>query len=255
MRKSKVLGPFALSKWAKPKKKKWLSLPSPVDLGWSDHNALEDADWSDEPKGKTWQDWHAHVKALHPVKYFLIETLTDFVKFKIWFPIKRPISDAHYWLVSHIVPSRRYHMLDLRQPIGKGELANIDSYRYGWRDVPEKMLYAMFNLLGEYLNEEKPHDLTQWYTREQIEADEGFKSQQDAIDEARAIYHWWTVGKKEEEKAQSDEQHLWWMAKKAKKLDEAKVHWDKMREMEEANEAKVDEMIARLMKIRRTLWT
>jgi hypothetical protein len=116
------------------------------------------------------------------------------------------------------------------------------------------MLYAMFNLLGEYLNEEHPHDLTQWYTREQIEADAGYKAQQDAIDEARAIYHWWTVTKQEDEKAHTDMLSTWHTAKKAKdpKVEE---YWELMHKMEADNEAKTDEMIARLMKIRRTLWT
>jgi len=225
--------------------RKLLKLPSPVDLGWSEYNALEDEDFSDEPQGKTWQDWHRTVKQMHPVKYFLAETLADWVRYKVWFPVKRPFSKAHYWLVSHLVPSRRYHMLDLRQEGG---------YQYGWQDVPEKMLYAMFNLLGEYLNKEEPNDLTQWYSREEIEANEGYKAQQDAIDEARAIYHWWTVGRKEEQKAKDEMQSLWWAAKKAKD-PKKEEYWEKMQKMDDDMETKTDEMIARLMKIRRTLWT
>lgn len=242
--RTKLLGPFDHKEYDK-KNKKWWKLPSPVDLGWSEYNALEDADWSDEPQGKTWQDWHAHVKAAYPVRYFFTEAFPAWFRRKIWWPIKHPVSDAHYWLVSHLIPSRRYHKLDLRQ---------VGGYQYGWRDVPEKMLYALFNLLGEYLNEEKPHDLTQWYTREQIEADEGMKAQQEAIDEAKAIYHWWTVTKLADEKAHSDMLHTWHVAKKAKD-PKVQEYWDQMHKMEEANEAKIDEMIARLMKIRRTLWT
>lgn len=241
--RTKLLGPFDHKEYDK-KRKRWWKLPSPVDLGWSEYNALEDAEWSDEPKGKTWQDWHAHVKSKYPVHYFLVETVPDWFRTKIWWPIKHPAERLHYWLVSHLIPSRRYHMLDLRQKNG---------YRYGWQDVPEKMLYAMFNLLGEYL-EEGPNDLTQWYTREQIEADEGMKAQQDAIDEARAIYHWWTVEKPANEKARDGMLHTWASAKKAKD-PKKQEYWDTMQKMEEDNEAKTDEMIARLMKIRRTLWT
>src|SRR5574339_627384 len=179
--------------------RKLFKLPTPVDLGWSEYNALEDEDFSDEPQGKTWQDWHRTVKQMHPVKYWIAETFGDFVRYKIWLRFTRPFRNAHYWFVSHFVPSRRYHMLDLRQPCHKDEINEVgDCYRYGWRDVPEKMLYAMFNLLGEYLNKENPHDLTQWYTREQIEADEGMKRQQADIEEARAIYHWWTITRHED---------------------------------------------------------
>lgn len=230
--------------WDKLKKKLY-GLPSPIELGWSKHNALEDEDFSPDPKGKTWQDWHRHVKQLHPVRYFIVESVPKFWRYKIYWPIKRPIEKAHYWLVSHLIPSRRYHMLDLRQPGG---------YQYGWNDVPEKMLYAMFNLLGEYLNKEQPFDLSDSYTEEQIEADPGMKLQQGSLCEARAIYHWWTVGKKQEEDAISDQQDIWWKARKAKD-PEAETHFTKLNEMKEAQENKTDEMIARLMKIRRGLWT
>lgn len=241
--RTKILGPFDHKAYDK-KNKRWWKLPSPVDLGWSEYNALEDEDWSDEPQGKTWQDWHAHVKKHYPIHYFLVESLPTFLRRKVWWPIKHPAERLRYWLVSHLVPSRRYHMLDLRQK---------DGYRYGWQDVPEKMLYAMFNLLGEYL-EEGVNDLTQWYTREQIEADEGYKAQQDAIDEARAIYHWWTVEKPAAEKAHTEMLSLWHKSKKAKD-PRTEEYWKTMQKMEDDNEAKIDEMIARLMKIRRTLWT
>lgn len=226
--------------------KKLVSLPSPRELGWSKHNALEDAEFSPNPRGKTWQDWHAHVKQLHPTKYFIVETLPKWFRYKIYWPIKRPIEKAHYWFVSHFIPSRRYHMLDLRQPGG---------YRYGWQDVPEKMLYAMFNLLGEYLNGEQPVDLSDWHTEAQIEADPGMKMQQNSLNEARAIYHWWNVGRKAEEKAISDKQHEWWLHRKDQKSTQAEALFKELKEMEEAYENKTDEMIARLMKIRRTLWT
>jgi hypothetical protein len=234
--------------------RKLFKLPSPVDLGWSEYNALEDEDFSDEPKGKTWQDWHRAVKEMHPVKYWIAETFGDFVRYKVWFPIKRPFETAHYWFVSHFVPSRRYHMLDLRQPRKVGDVINLDCYRYGWRDVPEKMLYAMFNLLGEYLNDENPHDLTQWYTREQIEADEGMKKQQADIEEGRAIYQWWTVGRHEEEEMHSKLLHDWCEARRAKASNKEHL-WEMLQQYKEYQENKTDEMIARLMKIRRTLWT
>lgn len=234
--------------------RKLFKLPSPVELGWSKHNALESTEFSDDPQGKTWEEWHIHVQKLHPVKYFFAETLVDWFNHKIWWPIKHPVTDAHYWFVSHFIPNRRYHMLDLRQPKMKGELADIDCYRYGWQDVPEKMLYAMFNLLGEYLNGEQPVDLKQWYTDQQIEADPGMRNQQGSLNEARTIYHWWAVGRKKEILAHSEMLTTWADAKKKK--DPAKEkYWTQLKKMEEDMETKTDEMIARLMKIRRSLWT
>lgn len=224
--------------------KKLVTLPSPRQLGWAKSNALEDEDFSDEPKGKTWQDWHRHVKQLHPTKYFIVETVPKFIRRKLWWPLKHRVDSLYYRIVSHIIPSRRYHMLDLRQEGG---------YRYGWQDVPEKMLYAMFNLLGEYLNQEQPSDLTDHYTDEQIEADANLKMQQGALSEARAIYHWWTVGRKQEEEAIDVVRNLWYQNRKVVGVREE--HWEKFKAMETAYEEKTEEMIARLMKIRRSLWT
>lgn len=224
--------------------RKLFRLPTPKELGWSDSNALESREFSDEPQGKTWEDWDEYVKEHYPVRYFLAETLADFIKYNIWWKVSKPVGKFWYWLKCHTLPSYRFHFLDMRQP----------DWRYGWRDVPEKMLCAIFNLLGEYLNKEGVHDLTQWYSRDDINKDPGMKQQQDAIDEARMIYRWWTIGRGEEQKAIQDMLHKWHDAKKGKDPQQSE-YWGALKLMEEGFETKTDEMIARVMKIRRTLWT
>jgi hypothetical protein len=174
--------------------RKLFKLPSPKDLGRSEYNALPSREFTPDVEGYCWEDWHEEAKRLHPIKYWIAETAGDFFRYKIWLPIKRPFSDAHYWFVSHFIPSRRYHWLDLRQPCKKGDARNIDCYRYGWADVPEKMLYAMFNLLKEYFDE-NPYDLRTHYSLEEINADAGLKSQYETFQEARAILEWWNVGR------------------------------------------------------------
>jgi hypothetical protein len=144
-------------------------------------------------------------------------------------------------------------MLDLRQPHKAGGLPNIDNYRYGWRDVPEKMLYAMFNLLGEYFLEE-PTDLRKWHTPEEIEADAGMKQQQHNLDEARAIHKWWTVERNEEMTAIQDMTMKWHDAREVRD-PHAEEYWKQLGQMKDDFEAKTDEMIGRLMLIRRSLWT
>ena len=237
--------------------RKLLKLPGPVELGRSEYNALQSREFTPDCVGYTWEDWHEEVKKLHPIKYWLAETAGDFFRYKVWMRLTRPIKDAHYWIVSHFIPSRRFHMLDLRQPCGKGELSNIDCYRYGWHDVPEKMLYAVFNLLKEYFKE-NPYDLTQDYTLEEINADLGYKHQYETFQEAKNILQWWTIGRKEDHKAYNELLHRWCELRKnevTRKSGEADQIWAVMRNAEEDNEKKTDEMIARLMKIRRSLWT
>lgn len=234
--------------------RKLFKLPSPVDLGRSKHNALPLKEFSPECKDYCWEDWNDEVKQLHPVKYWISETFGDFIRYKIWLPIWRPIENARYWFVSHFVPSRRYHFLDLRQPCKSGEISNFDCYRWGWQDVPEKMLYAMFNLLGEYLKKEEPADLIKWYSIEDINADPCLKSQYEALNEAKAIYHWWTVERKLELEKDSKLLHSWSEAKKSMDPN-TKELWDKLQESGKVQEEKIDEMLIRLLKIRRNLWT
>lgn len=227
-----------------------------MDLGW-DSNALEMREFSPDTDGHTWEEWEETVQEMHPVRFFFAETLADFIRYKVWFPIKRPFVDAHYWFVSHFIPSRRYHMLDLRQPMEKGALINHDIYRYGWRDVPEKMLYAWFNLLAEYMKEE-PYDLTNDYTMEQINADLGMKRQHESLQEVKDILHWWQVERKQEYKTLSDIRGQWYKAHKdatarAKGTDEKL--YVVMHNAEKDIETKTDEMLTRVMKIRRSLWT
>lgn len=230
--------------------RKFLKLPSPVDLGWSEYNALPSKDWTPNCAGPTWEDWHVEVKKRHPIKYWIAETASDFLRFKIWFPIKKPFSKAYYWLTSHLIPSRRYHMLDLRQPGG---------YQYGWQDVDSRMLYAMFNLLKEYFKEE-PYDLSKDYSIEEINADPGRKTQYEHLQEAKAILHWWEVSRIEDAKARDDLLHQWSKLRKATKAlpgsdETVDKMWAVLQNAEQDDDKKEDEMIARLMKIRRTLWT
>lgn len=232
-------------------------LPTPVELGWSHSDALQSREFTPDCDGYTWEDWNETVKRMHPIKYFFAETLADFIRYKVWFPIKRPFVDAHYWFVSHFIPGRRYHMLDLRQPIKKGELVNHDAYRYGWRDVPEKMLYAWFNLLEEYMKE-NPYDLTQNYTLEQINADPGMKNQHDSLQEVKNILRWWRVERKQEYKILDDIQSQWYSAHKDA-VARGKGTNEKLlvvlHNAEKDIEEKTDQMLMRLIRIRRSLWT
>lgn len=225
--------------------RKLFKLPGPKELGRSDHDALPSRDFTPDCEGYTWEDWDKEVKEKYPIKYFFAETASDFIQFNIWLPIYRPIEDAKYWLVSHIVPSRRYHMLDLRQP--KNEFG-VDVYRYGWKDVPDKMLYAMFNLLDQFVKYELPN----YYCPPESDIDN--KIQRDTYFEILAIHKWWFHDRKVEEHA-IDELRTKWFSLRKTKSKQSEEFWAQMHEREAELECKTDEMIDRLMKIRRNLWT
>ena len=231
--------------------RKLLKLPGPKDIGKSDHNHfLPSRDFSPDCTDYCWEDWHVDVKKLHPIKYFLAETTTDFIRHKIWYPIIRPIEDARYFIVSHIIPSRRYHMLDLRQPNNKKY--DVDQYRYGWRDTPELMLFAIFNLLDNFVKNELPHCYTP--SEEDVLKEPGLKSQRDMHLEILAIHKWWIEDRKEEYKRFSDLRTTWYKKRKARDPG-AERYYKRMRKKEDAFEEKTDEMLNRLMKVRRALWS
>ncbi len=237
--------------------RKFFKLPSPVDLGMSKHNALPSRDFTPSCKGPTWEDYYAEVKKLHPIKYFLVETLPDFWRYKIWYKCTRPFTDAYYWIVSHFIPSRKYHMLDLRQPKMRNGIENQDAYRYGWHDVPEKMVYAMMNLLDSYLIDECPekyHDPSVSYSLEEIEADEGLKHQYHNLTEARAISHWWNNERNKETTKRIELLQKWSAAHRACSPEADKLS-EELWAHEKFCDDKLEEMLIRLIKIRPSLWT
>lgn len=227
-----------------------LKLLSPVDLGWSEYDALESKLFSGTTQGKTWEDWHETVKQMHPVKYFIVETAADYLRRKC-LRLLHPFKEFHYWLVSHLIPSRRYHMLDLRQP---GDQDTPDYYRYGWRDTDSRMLFALFNLLNEFVEGEMPD----YYcpTEEEVEKDPSLIHQRNFVFEVKAIHHWWNVTRKQDLKAHDNLVSQWSQARKEDgRSEKAAKLFRIIGAVEKDNEDKVDEMIARLMKIRRSLWT
>ncbi len=186
----------------------------------------------------TWEDWEELMRKDYPVRYFLSETLP------LWFSvhIKRPIKDAWYWVACHTLPSRKYHFLDLRQP----------NYKYGWIDSDTKMIYALFNILNKFVEDEMPH----WYcpSEEDVQQEPHLMYQRNAWLETKAIHYWWNVERIRQQKEEEDLLHRW---SEAHKVNAPETHqlWDELKKIEKAQDDKEDEMIGRLLKIRRSLWT
>lgn len=94
-----------------------------------------------------WDDWHAEMKSKYSIRYFFNRTLP------FWWRVNvlHKIDSFSYWLKSHFFPSKRHHMLDLRQ---KTASLLIDPYRYGWIDADLKIKYACFNILVSFMEKE-----------------------------------------------------------------------------------------------------
>lgn len=223
---------------------KWRWLPSPKKLGMAKSNALGSRDFGTQPGQPTWEDWQEKVKAMYPVRYFLIEELVPMLKVK-W---RKYVWEPWYWLKCHLHPRHRYHMLDLRQPKVKGE----HSYRYGWMDSDTQILYALFNILNNFVK----HEMPSWYcpSEEEVAEDPALLNQRNRYLEVKSIHYWWNVERKRQDKRHSELLSKWHDARQS---NDPAVHqyWTELKDDEKANKDKEDEMLARLLKVRGSLWT
>lgn len=226
--------------------KSLFKLPSPKELGISDSDYLPSRALSLNVKGPTWEDWNDIVKNRYPIKYFILESIPSFYR-EIFVKKYR---NFIYWLTSHLFPSKRHHYLDLRQPENH---RGIDSYKYGWSPVSERMLYAMFNLLEEYLSSDDLIKIQDLYSEEEINNNPELKNKNAAFKEAKALYYWWHI----ERKAHYHEYHdIFEEWSKCENIDPNKINYffEKLSSKEKFIEESTIEMTIRLMKIRPYLW-
>ena len=225
---------------------KWKFLPSPIKLGMSTSNALGSRHFGSQPGQATWEDWDEKVKAMHPIRYFLIEEFTPWVRLQ-W---RKYVTDPIYWFKCHFMKSYRYHFLDLRQPPNKE--FGFPAYKYGWIDSDTKMVYALFNILNTFVREEMPH---QFCPSEEDVADEPhLQHQRHAWLETKAIHYWWNIERLRQQKTHDELLNKWSDAHKVN-APETQQLWDDLKKIEQTLKDKEEEMIIRLIKIRGSLWT
>lgn len=184
----------------------------------------------------TWEDWHEEVKRDYPVRYWLTETVPRFFGRKAYW-----VGEWWYRIKCAVLPSYRFHLLDLRHP-GPGI-----EYEYGFRDVDTVMLWSCFVCLRSYIEKEEPWDPADGSTPEEL-AQEPLKSQKARYDEARALYDWWMKGRLEEEAYEK----VLFRQFEQNETEDTRDAWVTYRQWLEDRE---QEMLLRLIKIRGGLWT
>ena len=196
-------------------------VPEPVPGGalpfkWSTNN----------PEDFTWEDWEKRAQANYPLRFWLSKNVLP----EIWRAHRVLWKTPLYWLRTHTV--HRYHIIDMRYP--------KNGYKWGWIDRSEAVMFAAFATLVDFVENEYP-GLVDW------------SYHQAEHDEFMALYRWWTKERAEEHAAYerfSDEVLHGWPDRQPKPDDRAR-----MNEMSEALEAKDQEMLHRLVEVRRILWT
>lgn len=251
--KTKAVAPFQADNILNPKKnwlvRAWerLEPPNPKELGRSEYNALPSSYFSDDSDAYTWEDWHKEVARDYPIRYFLTHRIRNFWWASGGYVVRR-LSDAWYWVKCHTLTSHRFHLLDLRNP------APDIKYTHGFMDVAEVMMWSCFVLLRGYIEKEQPPNPRDHWPAEEVGPEGPLYEQQQHYDEAMALYTWWMKGREEERKATDAFYEAYKSIAKSDKeaRNAAAKVWH---EAEAAADKREDEMLNRLIVIRRSLWT
>lgn len=166
---------------------RFLRLPTVIELGRSNINALP-CHLFDSGKDKyNWKSYEAEMRKDYPIKYFIYYTLN------YWFSrnIIKPTKDFKYYIISHTI--RKYHLLDLR--------SKEFEYSYGWRDADTQMLLALMKIMENFIIEQDTVNHIVWLKEESAKDpdnkefgwNESIKFCEDLLD----IQKWWRVGRVE----------------------------------------------------------
>lgn len=190
---------------------------------------------------EVWDIFHQQMKENHPIKYFLSETLP--LRFRV--DIIMRIEEVFYFLRSHLVPSRRYHKLDLRQP----KRGNYNQYRYGWLDASEQIFFANMNILVSFIEKEFG-GYEEFLLRIEWLKEEKYSCEGE-IDLAQ-IYWWWHNTRYFDHLILDHMLDSWYECEEGKQKEMLfKLHTE-----EEARLNELDtEMLCLLMKRRGIMWT
>jgi hypothetical protein len=218
-------------------------LPSPKDLG-HPSNALPSRVFGAADGAYTWEDHHEFCRQRYPWRWRVSKAL-------MWMNHWPRLSQAWYWIRTHTY--NRYHLLDLR----RAEPENPDGYRWGWIDRDRMLLIASFKILRDFVEKEKPWPVADIIAKREVDGDPNgelpsLRRQQERFSEVMALYEWWIAGRFIERAAwqkASDALQLAWKQSGAQADADA---WIAHVQTENARE---DEMLARLLAVRHYLWT
>lgn len=178
-----------------------------------------------------WEDFDAKHKAKYPVRWFLFDTIPD------WLGVIAHRIRQHCWALKHrFIPRHKYHIIRT-------------SLEPGYWDPDTRILYATMDLVKEFV--EETEDVIDW------EADEAHAW---AWSDLQAVYKWWTDKYPYRENKLPDlpDVPIRKIANEEYKDDPDVKEWKRIAEihgmMEEQWVKEEEEMLMRVMRIRKFLW-
>lgn len=208
-------------------RKLW-QLPKPTSLGFSSDCAMGMRDFGLQPGQECWEDYYELCEEKYPVRYFMDKRMGTAVR-----RFRGHVRDLKYEILYLFSPRHRYHKLSLSQPSG---------YKRGWCDSDRQILFANFNILVNFvegeaggisrLEDDLERYLDRWGEYNGVWIDHA-KRTQELID----LYSYWK-----------------WERLPYYQYDLYENPYESF-EQSEADFEKETEMLARLMKVRRSMWT
>lgn len=214
---------------------KFLFPPGPKELGKSAHNALPLRSITPFTEEYCWEDWRRDVKKDYPIRYFLTQTVS------LWFFVKiiMPIQNLYWHLKDRFITKN--YLVDIRQGYN-----GFDCYHSRYIDGSEKILFACFNILRDFI---KHGLLSKQYS---IYSNSSYE-QKVIYDEALDIYDYWIFEREREYKAVDDLFIKFTEMSKNDKDEHIKAKKAWINAEGEFSKTE-DNMLIRLVKIRRSLW-
>lgn len=197
----------------------------------------------DSASSNGWKKWEEENKSEHPVRFFLLDTVPDFISFNWRWWIKDPI---YHFKCKYIV--KHHHI-----KIDVNRFMNYDkpSFRnYGWIDSDEQILHAMFQILVDFIEQEA--DIIDWA------AD---AKHQKIYNELRLLYDWWIKSRPDRDSSYPHTDDFGFdniFGDNARKHPGYKSWRDACEKKEERDreyELEDTEMLIRLITIRQYMWT
>jgi len=193
-----------------------------------------------------WTAWEEKTRKEHPVKWFTLETVPDFIEFTLWNPVSRRVYNlkCKYW-------SKHHHIkIDVPRFFVGEDFNDKVIEKYHWIESDTKILYANFQILVDFV--EKESDIVDWSSDPQHQ-----ESEKEFMD----LYKWWTEERpKREDNYPSMSEYgieggladLDRSSPGYKRWNEAHDEYNKQQEEYDNEDT---EMLIRLVSIRRRLWS
>jgi hypothetical protein len=122
-----------------------------------------------------WENWNEEMKYKFPVKYFIFETLPDYISYYY------NIINQWFYKIKSLYFKKR-HLLDIRPN-------NKINYKYGYCDPCEQILYANMAILCNFI--EKEYDSIYSIKKEIDICKKENHDRGSKIEKALEIYNWW----------------------------------------------------------------